>query len=277
MLERHRTARGVHPTSALENPVVDVTVSFCPAILPWCSHVNYVKEDAVCIELSAHKLFALVGNDQHGKTKILDPSFSNALRHRPGSLAQDRTAQLVQCAPTHHLTENDFGTIRRLNLKKGPRQRCWKPRFWKTPFGCTCWTLELSSHVVEILWSGTTETKSPQEFLLARVPTVVMDILIDLLLARCQRFPDICFTVATILIVKRRFVRHHLVSLITVWVKLVLLLSLYRKRTSDVQVFQVRPRLCHSGFLWRLACKISQQVHSIFSWESNLVPFEPRW
>ena len=28
---------------------VDVTVSFCPAILPWCSHVNYVKEDAVGI------------------------------------------------------------------------------------------------------------------------------------------------------------------------------------------------------------------------------------
>ena len=40
-----------------------------------CSHVNYVREDAVCIreffELSAHKLFSLVGNDQHGRTKIL--------------------------------------------------------------------------------------------------------------------------------------------------------------------------------------------------------------
>ena len=36
-----------------------------------------------------------------------------------------------------------------------------------------------------------------------------MDILNDLPLARCQRFPGNCFTVATILIVKRRFVRHH--------------------------------------------------------------------
>ena len=119
------------------------------------------------------------------------------------------------------------------------------------PFGCTCWTLELSSHVVENLWSGTTDTKSPQEFLLARVPTIVMDILTDLLLARCQRFSDNCCTVATILIVKRYFVRHHLVSPITVWVKFVLL-CLHWKRTSHVQVFQVRPQLCHSTFLWRL-------------------------
>ena len=156
-LKRHRTARRVHPTSALENPFVDVTVSFCPEILPWCSHVNYVKEDAVCIreffELNAHKLFSLVGNDQHGRTKILDPSFSNALRHRHGSLVQKRNAQLVQRAPTHHVAENDFGTIRRLNLKKihtkcfvegeGPRQRCWKPKL-RMPLSCTCWTFELA-------------------------------------------------------------------------------------------------------------------------------------
>ena len=50
-----------------------------------------------------------------------------------------------------------------------------------------------------------------------------MDILNDLLLARCQWFPDNCFTVAIILIVKGRFVRRHLVSPITVWVKFVLL------------------------------------------------------
>ena len=47
-------------SDALENPFVDVTVSFCPAILPRCSHVICVKEDAVCIrdfvELSAHKI-----------------------------------------------------------------------------------------------------------------------------------------------------------------------------------------------------------------------------
>ena len=78
------------------------------------SHVNYVKNDAVCIrelfELSAHKLFSLVGDRQHGRTKILDPSFSNALRHRLGSLVQNRNAQLVQSAPTHHVAENNFGT-----------------------------------------------------------------------------------------------------------------------------------------------------------------------
>ena len=122
MLKHHKTARGVHPTSALEHPLVDVTVSFCPAILPWCSHVNYVKKDAVCIrelfELSAHKLFSLVGNDRHGRTKVLDPSFSNALRHRPGCLVQNRNAQLVQRALTHHVADNDIGTIRRLIFSK---------------------------------------------------------------------------------------------------------------------------------------------------------------
>ena len=140
---------------------------------------------------------------------------------------------------------------------------------------CTCWTLELSSHIVKNLWSGTTETKSPQEFFLARVPTIVMDILNDLLLARRQRFLNNCFTVTTVLIVKRRFVCHHLVSSIAVGIKFVLL-CLCRKGTSRVQFFQVRPRLCHSTFPWRLACEISQQVHSIFSWESNLVTFKPR-
>ena len=73
----------------------------------------------------------------------------------------------------------------------------------------------------------------------------------------------------------RRFVRHHLVSPIAVLVKFVLL-CLYRKRTSHVQIFQVRPRLCHSTFLWRLACEISQQLNSISLWESNLITFEPR-
>ena len=140
-------------------------------------------------------------------------------------------------------------------------------------FGCTCWTLELSSYAVENLWSGTTKTKSPQEFLLARVSTNAMDILSDLFLARRQRFLNNCSTVVIIFIVKRRLVRHHLISSIAVWIKFVLL-SLYRKRTGHVQFFQVR-RLCHS-FLWRLACEISQQVDSISSWESNLVTFKPR-
>ena len=97
-----------------------------------------------------------------------------------------------------------------------------------------------------------------------------MDVLNDLSLARCQRFLNNCSTVAPIFIVKKRFVRHHLVSPIAVWIKFVLL-CLYRKRTSHVQFFQVRPRLCHSTFLWRLACEMSQQVHSISSWESNFV------
>ena len=105
---------------------------------------------------------------------------------------------------------------------KGPRLR-WKPRFWRMPFGCTCWTLDLSSHVVENLWPGTAETKSPQEFLLAQVPTIVMDILKELLLARCSWFSGTCFTVATILIVKRHFVRHQLISNSTLWIEFVLL------------------------------------------------------
>ena len=182
-------------------------MSFCLAILPRCSHVSYVKYDAVCVreffELSA-------------------PLIGNALGHSLSSLVQNKNAQLVQSAPTHHVAENDFGTVCRLNLKKvhtkrfveakSPRQCCWNSGFWRTPFGCTCWTLELSPHVVENLWSGTTETKSPQEFLLARVSTIVMDNLNDLFLARRQRFLNNCSTVATILIVKRRFVRHHLVS-----------------------------------------------------------------
>ena len=61
-------------------------MSFCLAILPGCSHVNYVKDDAFYIreffEQSAHKLFFLISNDQHGETEILDPSSSNALCHR---------------------------------------------------------------------------------------------------------------------------------------------------------------------------------------------------
>ena len=52
-------------------------------MLPWCSHVSYVKEDAVCIrelfQLSAHKLFSLVDNDQHGRTKILDVNMRGSL------------------------------------------------------------------------------------------------------------------------------------------------------------------------------------------------------
>ena len=202
----------MHPPRALENPFVDVTVSFCRAILPRCSHINYLKKNAVCIrelfERSAPKQFSLIGNDQHGRTKILDPSLSIALCHSLSSLVQNRNTQLVQSAPTHHVAENDSGTVWRLSLKKvhtkgfieakGPRQRCWESGFWRMRFGYTCWTLELSSHTVENLRSGTTETKRPQEFLLARVSTIVMDILSDLFLARRQWFPDNCLTVAAI-------------------------------------------------------------------------------
>ena len=154
-----------------------------------------------------------------------------------------RNTQLVQRAPTHHVAENNFGTVWRLDLKKvqtksfveakSPRQRCWKSGFWRMTFGCTCWTLELSSHIVKNLWSDTTETKSPQEFLLARVPTVVMDILNDFLLARRQRFLNNCFAVTTIFIVTRHFVCHHLVSSIAVGIKF-MLLCLCRKGTSRV-------------------------------------------
>ena len=159
-----------------------------------------------------------------------------------------------------------------------PNTPCCRKRFWNHPkaqtqkrstpsvslkrkvrgnaagssgFGEQLHMLGPSSHVVENLWPGTTETESPQEFLLARVSTIVMDILT-------------CFTVAIILIVKRHFVRHQLVSPSAVWVEFVLL-CLHSERTSHFQVFQICPGLCHSAFLWRLACDISQQVHSIFS------------
>ena len=150
-------------------------MSFCPTILPRCPHINYVKENAVCVrelfELSAHKLFSLIGNDQYGRTKILDPPLCNTLCHSLSSLVHNRNAQLVQRAPTHHVAENDFGTVWRLNLKKvhtkpfveakSPRQRCWQSGFWRMPFGCTCWTLELSSHIVKNLWSSTTSRTTP--------------------------------------------------------------------------------------------------------------------
>ena len=128
------------------------------------------------------------------------------------------------------------------------------------PFECTCWTLELSSHVVENLWSGTT----PQEFLLARVPTIVMVILKDLFLARCQRFPDTCFTVATILIVRG-------ISSVTISSA-----PLPSGSSSCCSVSTGEEQARRFFGVWRLACEISQHVHSIFSWESNLVSFEPR-
>ena len=121
---------------------------------------------------------------------------------------------MVQRAPTHHVAENNFGIVWGLDLKKvqtkcfvetkSPRQRCWKSGFWRMPFGCTCWTLELSSHIVKNLRSGTTEPKSSQKLLLARVSTIVVDILDDFLLARRQWFLNNCFIVINIFIVKRR-------------------------------------------------------------------------
>ena len=123
-------------------------------------------------------------------------------------------------------------------------------------------------------WSGTTETKSPQELLLARVPTIVMDILDDFLLARGQRFLNNHFHRHHHFHCEEAFHRSSSHQLHAVGIKF-MLLCLYRKGTSRVQYCQVRPRLCHSTFLWRLACEISQQVHSVFSWDGNLVTFEP--
>ena len=151
-------------------------MSFCPAILPRCPHINYVKKNAISVreffELGAHKLFSLISNDYQRRTKIQDPSLCNTLCHSLSSLVHNRNAQLVQRAPTHHVAENNFGTVWRLDLKKvqtkcfveakSMRQRCWKSGFRRMTFGCACWTLELSSHIVKNLWSGTTETKSPQ-------------------------------------------------------------------------------------------------------------------
>ena len=134
-------------------------MSPCRSVPPFCHGALASRKMLFAFVNSSNcpQTLSLVGNDQHGRTKILDPSFSNALRHRPGSLVQYRNAQLVQRAPTHHVAENDFGIIRRLNLKKvhtkcfveakGPRQRCWKPRFLEDAL----WTHELSSHVVENL------------------------------------------------------------------------------------------------------------------------------
>ena len=104
--------------------------------------------------------------------------------------------------------------------------------------------------------------------------TIVVDILDDFLLARGQWFLNNCFIVITIFIVKRRFIGHHLISSIAVRIKL-MLLCLHRKGTSCIQNFQIRLRLSHSAFLWRLSCQISQQIHSIFPWKSNLVTFKP--
>ena len=90
-------------------------MSFCPAILPKCPRINYVKKNAVRIreflELSAYKLFSLISNDYQRRTKILDPPLCNTLCHSFCSLIHNRNAQLVQRTPTHHVAENDFGTV----------------------------------------------------------------------------------------------------------------------------------------------------------------------
>ena len=75
---------------------------------------------------------------QHGRTKILDPSFSNALHHRHGSLVQSKNAQLVQRAPTHTLQKtilepSEDSISKEIHTKcfveaEGPRQRCRKPK-----------------------------------------------------------------------------------------------------------------------------------------------------
>ena len=92
-LERCHAAQGVHPTSALKYSLVDVTVLFRPTILPWCSHINYVKVNAVRIrelfELSAHKLFPKVNNDHQRRTDVC----------RSCSRLWNGNARLIQCAP----------------------------------------------------------------------------------------------------------------------------------------------------------------------------------
>ena len=129
------------------------------------------------------KLHSFVRNDQNGRTKVLDQTFGYALRHHRGSLVQDRNAQLVQRAPTHHVLQKIIlVAIRRLNLKKihtecsveaeSPWHRCWKPGFWRMSFSCACRALQLPPRVVEDLWPGAAETKSPQEFSSACVSTI---------------------------------------------------------------------------------------------------------
>ena len=95
-------------------------------------------------------------------------------------------------------------------------------------------------------------------------------------LVRRQRFLNNCFTVTTIFIVKRRFRLSSSRQLHCSRDQVHASSVSVGKGISRVQNFQVRPRLIHSTFLWRLACEISQQVHSIFPWESNLVTFKPR-
>ena len=99
---------------------------YCIYILPKCPHINHVKETAVCVreifELGAHKLFSLISNDHQRKTKILDAPLCDTLCQSLSSLVHNRNTQLVQRTPTHHVAENDFGTVWRLDLKKGPNQ-----------------------------------------------------------------------------------------------------------------------------------------------------------
>ena len=122
---------------------------------------HYVVEGAVCVreffEPGAHKLLSVVRNDQCGRSKVLDPSFGHALRHRRGSLVQDGNAQFVRRAPPHHVAEDNFGAILHTECfaeTESPWHRCWKPGFWRMSSSCACRALELSPHVVEDLWPG---------------------------------------------------------------------------------------------------------------------------
>ena len=108
------TARRVHPTSALEYPSADVTVSFRPAILPWCSHVNCVKENAVCTRELLGLGVPTNSFPWSAVTKMEEPKYwthRSDVHYRRGSFVRDRNARLTQRAPKHHVAENEFGAI----------------------------------------------------------------------------------------------------------------------------------------------------------------------
>ena len=146
--------------------------------------------------------------------KTRDPSLSDALGHCLGSLFQNGNWYQVhqQTRLQKTISEPSRDSISKPSTPNSSVAGCLG--FWTMPFGCTCWTLNLSSHVT-----------------------------------RTTAF-------STILIVKRLFVRHHLVNPNTFWVMFILP-SLPEGKQVTFDSCQVRQRLCHWVNLWCV------------TWESN--------
>ena len=91
-------------------------------------------------------------------------------------LSRTGIAQLVQRAPTHHVAETILELSEDVAGSLG---------FGGCPLAAHAG--HSNSRRTQSRTSGRarTETKCPQELVLARVPTIVMDFLNDLLLARC--------------------------------------------------------------------------------------------